>query len=255
MTAQPESDEIVQLSAAAQKVDAQPAAGEVSGSLAHDDTLVTERKSALSRSVERRSDAVATNTAVTRWATTALNLWSTSSDAAKQVGEIDRAEKVKATGREVNGRVEVVVDGTTRWVTEGHLAKKKPAAVAPAAPVVSDAACANSSVESGLKANTVKLYRSLCAAFPEVTTYGGMAGRVEHNTGNAIDVMVYNDKALGDRIAAWTLKNAATFDLYDIIWYQRIWTPVRSSEGWRQMASRGGATANHIDHVHIGTNP
>ena len=43
-------------------------------------------------------------------------------------------------------------------------------------------------------------------------------------------------------------------NLYDVIWAQHIWTPVRSSEGWRSMPDRGSPTANHYDHVHISVN-
>ncbi|OIJ25485.1 hypothetical protein UG56_017605 [Nocardioides luteus] len=62
------------------------------------------------------------------------------------------------------------------------------------------------------------------------------------------------DKALGDAIAAYLQQHAAELNLYDIIWYQRIWTPVRASEGWRYMEDRGSTTANHYDHVHVSTN-
>jgi len=29
------------------------------------------------------------------------------------------------------------------------------------------------------------------------------------------------------------------------------WGAIRSGEGWRYMPSRGSATANHYDHVHV----
>ncbi|MFI2707244.1 mucin-2 protein, partial [Nocardioides sp. CER28] len=119
---------------------------------------------------------------------------------------------------------------------------------------LSDQPCPDMSVEDGLKPQTIKVYRSVCHAFPQVTEYGGWAARTEHDTGNAIDVMVYGNKELGDQIADWAQAHAAELDLYDLIWYDRIWTPVRSSEGWRDYGDHGSATANHMDHVHIGTN-
>lgn len=180
-----------------------------------------------------------------------LNLWTAAGDAADLDGELSQGDSAAYTGITRSGRQQVVVDGDTRWVTSGHLSRNKPD---PADAALSTAPCPDGSVEHNLKPQTVRLYRAVCHAFPVVKEYGGWAPRTEHNTGNAIDVMVYGDKALGDRIAAWAQAHAAELDLYDILWYHRIWTPVRSSEGWRTFADRGSATANHMDHVHLGTN-
>lgn len=180
-----------------------------------------------------------------------LNLWTTAGDAATLDGELSVGDTAMYTGVSRSGRQQVVVDGETRWVTTGHLSTDKPD---PADGALSTAPCPDGSVERGLKPQTVRLYRAVCHAFPEVTQYAGLASRSEHNTGNAIDVMVYGDKALGDRIAAWAQAHASELDLFDILWYHRIWTPVRSSEGWRTFSDRGSATANHMDHVHLGTN-
>ncbi|WGL51105.1 mucin-2 protein [Nocardioides sp. BP30] len=180
-----------------------------------------------------------------------LNLWSAAGDAATLDGQLSAGDQAVYTGIRRSGRQQVVVDGETRWVTSGHLSGDKPD---PAAGALSDAPCPDGSVERGLKPQTVRVYRAVCHAFPEVTSYLGWGARSEHDTGNAIDVMVYGDKALGDRIAAWAQAHAAELDLYDILWYHRIWTPVRASEGWRTFADRGSATANHMDHVHLGTN-
>jgi len=209
-----------------------------------------DRGTSITRSLNRR-EAVKARTGKTQWTTVALDLWKKPGKHAAKAGEAKEATKVLATGRELDGRVEIVVDGAARWVTAGHLADEKPA---PEPPGISMEPCPDSSVEDGLKPQTVKVYRSVCHAFPEVSEYGGLASRSEHNTGNALDVMVYGDKALGDRIAAWAHEHAAELDVYDLIWWDRIWTPVRSSEGWRDYGDHGSATANHMDHVHIGTN-
>jgi hypothetical protein len=182
-----------------------------------------------------------------------LNLWTAAGDAAQNVGLLSAGDPATYTGVTEQGRQQVVVDGGTRWVTSGHLSSDKPDPDPANAPL-SDAPCPDTSVENGLKPETVRVYRAVCHAFPEVKDYGGLAPRTEHDTGNAIDVMVYGDKALGDRIADWVQAHAADFDLYDLIWYDRIWTPVRSAEGWRDYGDHGSPTANHMDHVHIGTN-
>lgn len=180
-----------------------------------------------------------------------LNLWTGPGDAAGLAGELQAGDTALVTGTTRSGRMQVVVDGVTRWVTPGHLSTAKPE---PADGALSDAPCPDGSVESRLKPETIRLYRAVCHAFPQVQDYLGWGARSEHDTGNAIDVMVYGDKALGDRIAAWAQAHAGELDLYDILWYHRIWTPVRASEGWRTFADRGSATANHMDHVHLGTN-
>jgi hypothetical protein len=214
---------------------------------------IEDRGTQVSRSLTRR-EAVAARTGTKMWTTADLDLWKRPGAAAAKDGEVKESTKVLVTGRELHGRVEVVVDGAARWVTKGHLAAEKPAPEPVEPPGLSTEPCADSSVEDGLKPQTVKVYRSVCHAFPEVTEYGGWAARTEHDTGNAIDVMVYGDKALGDRIAAWAQAHAAELDLFDILWWHRIWTPVRASEGWRTFSDRGSATANHMDHVHLGTN-
>jgi len=180
-----------------------------------------------------------------------LNLWTAPGDAADQVGELSSGDSAMFTGLARNGRDEIVVDGHPRWVTAGHLSTDKPD---PADGALSDAPCPDGSVEDRLKPETIRLYHAVCHAFPQVKDYLGWGPRTEHDTGNAIDVMVYGDKALGDRIAAWAQAHAAELDLYDVIWYDRIWTPVRSAEGWRDYGDHGSPTANHMDHVHIGTN-
>ncbi|MER7608938.1 mucin-2 protein [Nocardioides sp. NPDC127503] len=192
--------------------------------------------------------------AVKRWTDETLNLWSAYGKHAAQNGEIEAGELVYATGRTESGRDEILVDGEVAWVTAGHLVDEKPEETGVAAGV-STAACGDPSVESGLVSDAVTVYRAVCNAFPEVEsmTVGGWDGHGEHSSGKALDFMT-GDKALGDSIAAYLQQHAAELNLYDIIWYQRIWTPVRASEGWRYMEDRGSATANHYDHVHVSTN-
>jgi hypothetical protein len=206
------------------------------------------------RLVESRSALRATRSAVrtadTRlWTTTDLNLWSGSGKDAKQDGEIEAGKRVLVTGRKADGRVEVVMDGQSRWVTEGYLSDEKPVT---AAAGLSMAPCPDPSVENGLTSNAVYVYRSVCNAFPQITSYGGWDGHGEHSSGKALDIMT-SDKALGDTIAEFLRSHASELDLYDVIWWDRIWTPVRASEGWRGYGDHGSATANHMDHVHVST--
>jgi hypothetical protein len=183
------------------------------------------------------------------WTTTVLNLWSDSGADATQVGELEAGKKVLVTGRKADDRVEVVVDGKSRWVTAGYLSEDKPPT---AAAGLSMAPCPDPGVESGLTSNAVYVYRSVCHAFPQITSYGGWDAHGEHASGRALDIMT-SDVALGNAIAAFLQSHSSELHLYDILWRQQIWTPVRASEGWRTFPSRGSATANHYDHVHVST--
>lgn len=83
--------------------------------------------------------------------------------------------------------------------------------------------------------------------FGEPTMHGvaGRAGTSDHPSGKAIDFMV--DRATGDRLAACALRNQDSLGISYVIWEQRI----NHGSGWEPMEDRGGATANHFDHVHV----
>lgn len=74
----------------------------------------------------------------------------------------------------------------------------------------------------------------------------------DHPAGRAIDVMIPSwrkNAALGKSIATYFAKNAKKYKIHYVIYRQKIWTV--QNPRWRAMANRGGATANHFDHVHI----
>lgn len=184
------------------------------------------------------------------WTTAALDLRVEPREKARTVGLIKPGKHVAVTGREQGGYTEVILNKTTRWVTEDYLSKKK----TPEAMGVSAQPCPDgSSIESGLQPAAVRTYRAVCNAFPELSAYGGQDGHGEHVNGQAIDFMVPSS-SVGQRLADFVFAHRAELDLFDIIWSQRIWTIERSGEGFRSMSDRGSATANHYDHVHIMVN-
>jgi ActR/RegA family two-component response regulator len=187
---------------------------------------------------------------VKKWTTVDLNLWSSSAQAAEQLGELAGGKQVLVTGRVADGRVEVVVKGQSRWVTAGYLSDSKPASALAVGAGLSMAPCPDGSVEYRLTPAAVYVYRSVCHAFPQITSYGGWDDHGEHVTGKALDIMT-SDVTLGNAIAAFLQQHASELHIYDILWRQHIWTPVRASEGWRLFADRGSPTANHMDHVHV----
>ncbi len=225
---------------------------------------VVERDVPISRSVSRadlarkaeekaqeKAEKKAVQQADTKqWTTAPLNIWSASDQRAAKLGVLDTGKHVLVTGRHRDGRDEIVLDGRARWVTSGYLVEHKPAPEPAAAAGLSMAPCPDGSVESGLTSGAVSVYRSVCHAFPQITSYGGWDAHGEHSSGRAIDIMT-SDQALGDQIAAYLQSHAAELNLYDVIWWDRIWTPERASEGWRDYGDHGSATANHMDHVHV----
>ncbi|GAA4369745.1 mucin-2 protein [Nocardioides caricicola] len=230
---------------------AQDAASDLSAGLMARDTVSrsdsrVERK-ALQKAFDENAELTATAAAVKKaetklWTTAPLNLWSDSGKDAVQRGEIAAGKPVLVTGRKADGRVEIVVDGESRWVTEGYLSEDEP--------VGGD--CTNgTSVPSGVSPNIVKVHEAVCARFPEITTYGTFRGDGEHSQGIAVDIMVSGDR--GWEVAEFIRANYAELGVSYLIYAQSIWSVERGGEGWRGMSDRGSATANHYDHVHVTT--
>jgi hypothetical protein len=184
-----------------------------------------------------------------RWVSVDLNVWTAPRDGSRLLTVLDPGDKVQVTGAVQGPWAQVAYRDRIAWVHRTYLMAEKPAATGSTAPV-SGAPCPDgSAVESGLVANTVKVYRSVCAAFPTVSSWGGRSGSGDHGAGRALDIMVTG--SLGDAIAAYVREHARELGVSEVIWSQRIWTVQRSSEGWRYMEDRGSTTANHYDHVHV----
>ena len=199
---------------------------------------------------ERRTKELRESIIGSRYTTAALKVRTKPAKNAKSVDVIDSAKKIKVTGTVEKGYRQIVVDGKARWVTNEYLSKKKPSADSAAG--VSGAACSKSGgIESGLVSNAKLVYRAICAAFPQVSSFGGRrASNDFHGTGQAVDAMI-SDSAAGWRLANWVRAHASELGVSEVIYSQKIWTVQRSGEGWRGMSDRGSATANHYDHVHV----
>ena len=187
------------------------------------------------------------------WTTADLNLWTAPDADAREVGLLDEEKKVLVTGREAVGRVEVVVDGQSRWVTSGYLTDEKPqpetAGSGSGTPDLGGACTNGTSVEG--QPNVLAVHEAVCAAFPEITTYGTYRADGEHSQGLAIDIMVSG--ARGWEVAEFVRAHYAELGVNYVMYSQRIWSVDRSSEGWRYVEDRGSVTANHYDHVHVTT--
>jgi hypothetical protein len=210
----------------------------------------SNRAVALSRGAARQALPVAVT--ARRWTTTELDLRLTPAENAGTGGELKSLRRVGVTGVRRNGYAQVVVGTRTYWVTGDYLVAKKPTDPADL-PLVDRQCPGTAGVESGLQPGAIKVLRAVCNNFPQITQYGGRSNHGEHKSGKAIDIMT-SDVTLGTAIADFLRAHAAELNLYDVIWRQHIWTPVRASEGWRAMGSRGSETANHDDHVHVSIN-
>jgi SH3-like domain-containing protein len=154
--------------------------------------------------------------------------------------------RVTLTGRTSNGFTKVRNGNGTGWVSTKYLTASKAVAKSTRA------------TPKGLKPNAAKTYRAAVTKFPRIKTVHGVrpGANSDHSTGRAVDLMIPNYKSasgkkLGGDVAAWARTNARSLGINYVIWNQRIWSVARSKEGWRAMASRGGDSANHKDHVHI----
>ncbi|MFL6174733.1 MAG: hypothetical protein ACJ716_17725 [Marmoricola sp.] len=212
--------------------------------------IAVDRTAAVSRSTAR---AVVVPV-VTRklWTTTELDLRLTPEDNASTSGEVAGLRRVGITGVRRNGFAQVLVGKQTYWVTADYLARSKPTDPAHL-PLVDKPCAGTSSVENGITASAVRVYRAVCNNFPQITHFGGYDAHGEHSSGRALDIMT-RDVTLGTAIADFLRAHASELNLFDVIWHQHIWTPVRAGEGWRAMPNRGSATANHMDHVHVSVN-
>jgi len=177
---------------------------------------------------------------------------------------LDAGLAVTVTNVTSNGWQQISYKGRAGWVKSDLLTSKKPET--PSASPSSESGgsgsgggassggtCSSSSaksIESGLTSKSISVLHAVCAAFPDVKSYGGYRNDSGyHGQGRAIDVMVSGDRAW--EIARWLRENARSLGVIEVIHAQKIWTTQRSSEGWRSMSDRGSATANHYDHVHI----
>jgi hypothetical protein len=188
-----------------------------------------------------------------RYLTADLNVWTGPGEAYRLDTVLSAGGLVKVTGLVKGNWAQIVYQSKPRWVRASYLSQNKPAQETGAtAGGVTEAPCPlGSAVEVGLTPDAIRVYRSVCARFPDVTSYGGVRpDGGEHSEGRALDIMV-SSSALGDEIADWVRANAASLGASEVLWAQHIWTVERGSEGWRLFEDRGSVTANHNDHVHV----
>ena len=70
-----------------------------------------------------------------------------------------------------------------------------------------------------------------------------------HPSGLAVDYMVGSNSSLGDAIVAYHIAPWDELGVDYLMYEQRYLGSPNGS--WSMMEDRGGATANHFDHVHV----
>ncbi|MDN4521351.1 transglycosylase family protein [Mycolicibacterium austroafricanum] len=107
----------------------------------------------------------------------------------------------------------------------------------------------------GLTPNAAQLQQVLQQMFPglQVNADVGRQDKFgEHSSGEALDIMVGNNRVLGEQLNRWLLQNAESFGLQYNLWRQAQWDP---SGEIRPMPDRGDPTQNHMDHIHARVRP
>ncbi|AXE37981.1 SH3 domain-containing protein [Acidipropionibacterium virtanenii] len=195
----------------------------------------------------------------TVYTSTAVNLRSGAGTTYRTYGLLAAGKTLTTRGAVVNGWTPVSYNGRAGWVNTSYLTTTKPAASSSGSSSSWATLTANgSSGLSGLRPNAVGIVNRVLTAFPQIkTVYGVRSDSIDdHPSGHAVDLMLprgTSDRALGQQIANYFRAHAKELNVQYVMWNKQIWNISRNSEGWRAVADRGSATANHMDHVHITT--
>jgi hypothetical protein len=148
------------------------------------------------------TDKAIKNATVHMWTTEDLKVWSGPGQDATLKGDLKAGRELLVTGRRDKGRAEIVQQHEARWIDESALSAYKP--IIAAAGLSMTPCAATGGADLGLTTRAVYVLRSVCAAFPQISTYGGRDNHGEHVNGEAIDIMT-SDYALGTAIANFLL--------------------------------------------------
>ena len=175
-------------------------------------------------------------------------------DAKAKEAEAKKAAELKAK-QEAEAKEKAAKEAEAKKAAEA----KQTTTVAGGLPEVTAAELADPAM-NGLTPHTKKMKVALAKKFGITNFSLFRAGDDDgtghgHNSGMAVDFMVYSDSAKGDQLAEYLTKHMDELGVYYIIWKQRFYMPQQNIYGpantWNIMPNRGGVTANHYDHVHV----
>ena len=175
-------------------------------------------------------------------------------DAKEKEAEAKKAAELKAK-QEADAKEKAAKEAEAKKAAEA----KQTTTVAGGLPEVTAAELVDPAM-NGLTPHTKKMKVALAKKFGITNFSLFRAGDDDgtghgHNTGMAVDFMVYSDSAKGDQLAEYLTKHMDELGIYYIIWKQRFYMAQQNIYGpantWNMMPNRGGVTANHYDHVHV----
>ena len=105
-------------------------------------------------------------------------------------------------------------------------------------------------ITSATQSKAIEIIDAAEKAGHNVRFVWGKSSSGEHGTGNALDLMVYNE-ADGDFIRDYIWANRARLRVRHVIWEQHITSTVVQPGVRRLMGDRGSVTQNHLDHNHV----
>ena len=120
-----------------------------------------------------------------------------------------------------------------------------------------------SAAERGLQPAALRALRCVKAAFPWITSMGGVGNRPntsDHPAGRAVDFMIPSwntteGRARGWQVARWLQTHATELNVKYVIYDDHVWRAYRPSQGWTPYTHPNGPTSNptlrHLDHVHL----
>ena len=111
----------------------------------------------------------------------------------------------------------------------------------------------------GLQPSAANFANDVANRYGTTDIYGVRQGDSgDHGSGNAVDVMTYNNTQLGQEVADYATSNMEANNISYVIYQQKFYAPTENKYGpaytWNQMPDRGSDTANHMDHVHVSFN-
>ena len=230
-----------------------------------DSPYLADRTASFSRSAKRVTLKVKPKVTDRKFMTAPLNLWAAPREKGKPLQVLHKGGKVGITGVRKSGFAQILFTGQVRWVNQDYLAEKmpkppvvkqaaparrgRPAGPPAAPPAVRPAARLEQRAEHrrpvlrALRRRLGHRVRPHLLGGPAVPRrLRGVPGAVQlrrvrratASTARARPSTSWSrDPSLGQALADWARAHAGELNLYDIIWQQHIWTPVRSSEGWR----------------------
>ena len=182
----------------------------------------------------------------TKYVTASLNVRTGPSFESDVVDVVSVGDKVSVTSAIHNGFRFISYNDRGRWISNKYLSDKKPAVQssgggATTSGGISSSSCSkSSSIESGLVPNAIKVYRAICDRYPQVSSFGGRPPEQRrlprHRAGRRRDDLQLLG-GLGHR--QLDPRQRRQLGVSEVIYYQKIWTVERSSEGWRPMSDRG----------------